>query len=302
MNFSFNSKLTTMASVSRSVLQLSLGQLMLPLLLLQLLQPLAIDALRLRGEQLLPGEAAERLHPNPRLAQGRIAGGQLAELGDWPWIVNIQNQFGFPFCSGVIIDDLWILTAASCVSGLRPRNLVAVAGTLTTWNTTAPGYYVDQVHVHCNFDKPLYHNDIALLHLSGAIEYNDVTAKIELAELDELEQGEPLSFAGWGTDEPSGSTSQYLQQSQGTYLPVDECRTVLDNTDDVDLGHVCVQMDAGKGACHGDAGGPLINSRQQLVGIGNWGVPCARGYPDVYSRVAFYNDWIRTITTGCGLA
>ncbi|XP_023163578.2 chymotrypsin-2 [Drosophila hydei] len=283
-----------MASVSRSAWLFSLY--------LCLCLCLGAEGLRQRGQQLLPGEAAEGTHlrSNPKPIQGRIAGGQQAELGAWPWIVSLQNQFGFPFCSGVIIDDLWILTAASCVAGLRARNLIALAGTVSSWNNSAAGYYVDQIHIHCNFDKPLYHNDIALLHLSGAIEYNAEVAKVTLSEIDELQQGEPLSFAGWGTDSVDGSNSQYLLQSQGDYLPVTECRKVLQNDDDVDLGHVCVQMEAGKGVCHGDAGGPLINAQQQLVGIGNWGVPCGRGYPDVYSRVAFYNDWIRTITTGCG--
>ncbi|TDG48148.1 hypothetical protein AWZ03_005323 [Drosophila navojoa] len=283
-----------MASTSRSAWLLSVY--------LCLCLCLAAEGLRLRGQQALPGEAAERmqLHSNPKLNQGRVVGGQQAPMGTWPWIVSLQNQFGFPFCSGVIIDDYWILTAASCVSGLRPRNLVAIAGTVSSWNNTAPGYYVDQIHVHCNFDKPLYHNDIALLHLSGAIEYNADVAKATLSEIDELQEGERLTFAGWGTEWAGGTNSQYLLQSQGNYLPVTECRKVLQNDNDVDLGHVCVEMEAGKGACHGDSGGPLINAQQQLVGIGNWGVPCGLGYPDVYSRVAFYNDWIRTITIGCG--
>ncbi|KAM8704776.1 hypothetical protein ACLKA7_009262 [Drosophila subpalustris] len=260
------------------------------------------DALRLHGEQ-MPGQASIRMRTSARISperEGRVTGGDLAGLGEWPWIVSIQNQFGLPFCGGAIIDDVWILTAASCVSGLRARNLYILTGTLSSWNNTALHYFVDEIHVHCNFDKPLYHNDIAMLHLSSSITYNTETAKISLSEVDELQEGEKLSFAGWGTTSAEGSGSQYLQQSEGNYLSVDKCRSALGETDDVDLGHVCVQMEAGKGMCHGDTGGPLINAQKQLVGIGNWGVPCGRGFPDVYARVAFYNDWIRTIINGCG--
>lgn len=44
------------------------------------------------------------------------------------------------------------------------------------------------------------------------------------------------------------------------------------------------------------AGGPLVDitnsSKKELVGIVSWGIPCAQGYPDVYTRVYSYLDWI----------
>lgn len=275
-------------------------------LCLLLFSPAAVEGLRMPGDQQLPGQAAVGVRPVSRLLaggvpEGRITGGNTATIGEWPSIVSIQNQYGFPFCSGVIIDKSWVLTAASCVSGLQARNLLLITGTLDSWNNTAPGYYVDQIHIHCNFDKPLYHNDIALLHLYGDVELNSVTEIIALSEIDELEEGEKLSFAGWGKSSTDGSMILSLQESEGNYLPVEECRSALGDTEDVDLGHVCVRLEKGKGMCHGDTGGPLIDEQGKLVGIANWGVPCGLGRPDVYARVAFYYDWIRTIINGCGI-
>ncbi|EDW96935.2 uncharacterized protein Dyak_GE24615 [Drosophila yakuba] len=260
------------------------------------------EAMRMRGEP-LPGLAnVERHRTTEAVPQGRVAGGTTATEGDWPWIASIQNVYSYHLCGGLILNEYWVLTAASCVAGLRKSNLLVVTGTSDWWDLYAAYYNVDQIHVHCNFDKPLYHNDIALLHLSSSIEFNDVTKNITLADIDELEEGDKLTFAGWGSTEAMGTYGRYLQEASGTYLPVNECREKLQNQDDVDLGHVCVQMDAGKGACHGDAGGPLIDEQQRLVGIGNWGVPCGRGYPDVYARTAFYHDWIRTTMNGCTIA
>ncbi|XP_020813942.1 chymotrypsin-2 [Drosophila serrata] len=276
------------------------------LLLILLLVVASSEAMRMRGEP-MPGLANVNRHRNGQEAtnsqpQGRITGGNTASEGSWPWIASIQNVYSYHLCGGSIIDKRWILTAASCVTALRARNLLVVTGTNDWWSLSASYYLVDQIHVHCNFDKPLYHNDIALLHLAEDIVYDEVTQNITLADIDELDVGETLTFAGWGSTEAMGTYDRYLKESSGTYVSVEECSNLLGNTDEVDLGHVCVQMPVGKGACHGDTGGPLIDSQQRLVGLGNWGVPCGLGHPDVYARTAFYHDWIRTTMNGCTIA
>ena len=42
----------------------------------------------------------------------------------------------------------------------------------------------------------------------------------------------------------------------------------------------------------GDSGGPLVvNGLQE--GIASWVVPCAVGYPDAFTRVSYFREWIR---------
>lgn len=41
----------------------------------------------------------------------------------------------------------------------------------------------------------------------------------------------------------------------------------------------------------GDSGGPLVVNNT-VVGITSWVRPCGRGYPDVYTRVSSFVDWI----------
>jgi secreted trypsin-like serine protease len=53
----------------------------------------------------------------------------------------------------------------------------------------------------------------------------------------------------------------------------------------------------GKGTCKGDAGGPLqcqsADKKWYQIGITSWGKPCAKpGIPDVFTRVAYFRDWI----------
>lgn len=45
---------------------------------------------------------------------------------------------------------------------------------------------------------------------------------------------------------------------------------------------ICVQ---------GDSGGPLAADGEQ-IGVVSWGIPCAKGRPDVFTRVFPYRSWI----------
>ncbi|XP_055605841.1 chymotrypsin-1-like [Uranotaenia lowii] len=55
--------------------------------------------------------------------------------------------------------------------------------------------------------------------------------------------------------------------------------------------NICTEGRRGQGACRGDSGGPMIVDNQ-LVGLASGVVECGVGFPDVYTRVASYLDWI----------
>ncbi|CAF4505772.1 unnamed protein product, partial [Rotaria sp. Silwood2] len=77
------------------------------------------------------------------------------------------------------------------------------------------------------------------------------------------------------------------------------CSSVLNNR----LVQFCAGVSGGgKDTCQGDSGGPLMmfttSNQWVLVGVTSYGIGCARAaYAGVYTRVAYYQDWIR-ITTG----
>uniref|UniRef100_A0A0A1WUE2 Chymotrypsin-2 n=1 Tax=Zeugodacus cucurbitae TaxID=28588 RepID=A0A0A1WUE2_ZEUCU len=259
------------------------------------------SALRMRGE---PYEGLRYRNTRPNLnnrnasASGRIIGGQEAVEASAPWQVTLQNIYGNHFCGGAIIHDRFVVTAASCVSGLQ-KSWVKVVTSTNDWMGLAWQYDVSEIIVHCNFDKPLYHNDIALLKLSTLIAYDDKTKNITIADEDELVAGETLTMTGWGSATEGGAYPNALKQLKVKYLPYAQCRSAYSNSEDVDMGHLCTTSRNGEGACHGDTGGPLVNEQGQLVGIGNWGVPCGRGFPDVFAKLSFYADWIRSTINGC---
>lgn len=84
-----------------------------------------------------------------------------------------------------------------------------------------------------------------------------------------------------------------LQTIDLTNINLDLCRDLHAEIDkpDVSDGHMCTFNKLGEGSCNGDSGGPLTY-QGELVGLVNWGIPCARGVPDVHNSPAAYLDWI----------
>ncbi|CAG9783252.1 unnamed protein product [Diatraea saccharalis] len=93
------------------------------------------------------------------------------------------------------------------------------------------------------------------------------------------------------TNDYPGVLANKLQMINLTALSVEKCRLKYWGINNVFSSQICSLTKSGEGACHGDSGGPLVENGR-IVGIVSWGMPCARGYPDVYSRVHSFRDWI----------
>ncbi|XP_005179495.2 chymotrypsin-2-like [Musca domestica] len=239
----------------------------------------------------LPGKVGEITAED---GLGRVVGGITAEEGLAPYQVSLQNFWGH-YCGGAIIAEQWILTAAHCVVTKDLEDILVMTG---TQNLEVPGitYHVDKVHVHCNYNKPDMHNDIALLHLNESIVWNERTQPISLPTRP-MKDGADVLLTGWGREEVWGEPPDLLKKINLKYMEHGRCKAALNNDPDVDVGHICTYTNVGEGSCHGDSGGPLV-SGGYLVGLVNWGIPCAVGYPDMHASPLYYKNWIRMIMSG----
>lgn len=227
--------------------------------------------------------------------EGRVIGGKNATLGQVPYQVSLQTSYGYHFCGGAIIDKNWIATAAHCLANKYVSDIMVATGTIE-WEKPNATYYASSFHTHCRFNKPSSHNDIALIRLNSSIVFNERTQPIALPT-EKMNEGDEVILTGWGSTELYGDIPDNLQIVYLKYLPHKKCKEMHDNDPELDVGHMCTFTKYGEGSCHGDSGGPLV-SGGKLVGLVNWGMPCATGYPDAHASPYFYSDWIRRIMSG----
>ncbi|XP_044019359.1 serine protease 27-like [Aphidius gifuensis] len=219
----------------------------------------------------------------------RVVGGNVASEGSHPYQVSLRSKSGSHFCGGVIIDKRWILTAAHCIVGDKPSSVFVVTGT----NSLSQGgtkYETDLLIAHKNYNSAAFSNDIGLIRVKIDIEFSKTVSSISLPTSDFDKENYPCKLSGWGSTSLGSSLPDKLQELDLLVIAQNECKTVHNmlTTD-----HICTLTKTGEGACHGDSGGPLT-SDGTLIGLVSFGRPCARGYPDVFTRVWTFIDWIQT--------
>lgn len=103
--------------------------------------------------------------------------------------------------------------------------------------------------------------------------------------------GATARVSGWGlTDGDSDSLSDVLRYIDVKVISNADCAAIYG---DIPNGILCTSGEQGTGSCNGDSGGPLVNNNQQ-IGVVSFGVVgCAPGYPNGFTRVTAYNDWIQ---------
>lgn len=148
---------------------------------------------------------------------------------------------------------------------------------------------------HDGFDMQHMLNDIALLKVQPPIRYNNKVQPIALAS-NVIGADIKLTLSGWGLTRYPGNPSDMLKCIELRSITTADCDKLQPNdAPPITQKQLCTFNRVGEGSCQGDSGGPLIVGGK-LAGIVSWGQPCAIGFPDVFTRVSSYIDWILSVT------
>ncbi|XP_021947723.1 CLIP domain-containing serine protease 2-like isoform X1 [Folsomia candida] len=278
-------------------------------------------------------------HGNPSLLKVRIAGGREAGLGTFPWmaligysLIGVGGQRGPTkfLCGGSLINELYVLTAAHCVSESDiPQGNIPISVRLGEYNQSmaidcegnicAPppqDVAIAEIIIHENFDKnSTKENDIALIRLEKRVELGRFVSPICLPRGEKIQNmtGMTLTVAGWGTTTAREPTpSPVLLKVDVPFQNRQRCNDVYKTSlgGDVDDGRFCVGGEVGKDSCQGDSGGPLMLGRKRSEGQDEGGstyvspvyqvgvVSMGPGdcdssiYPGLYTNVFYFMSWV----------
>jgi len=233
------------------------------------------------------------------LPNERLVGGQIALPGRFPYQVavfgpdrNTSDDSVRLLCSGTIISELWVLTAAFYTHGQNPADFHVLAGAV---NVTHGGdiVIVGNIIVHPNWTSTSrdLENNVALLQLSRPLAWSKFVSAVELKPRF-VGNGVRAFVSGWGHTE-TGRPTNNLRYAQIYTLSNERCRQRLGNNSHIVFSStLCAALHRGVGLCLGDAGVPLVASNR-LIGIGSgFFTPCGSERPDLYTRISSYLDWI----------
>jgi len=280
----------------------------------------------------------------PQIQPHNVVGGKVTTPGEFPFSVLIgrtEKKFAgrLPggkkvykdqenwFCSGVLLNNQFVLTAGHCKTKDETFKLRIGVHTLSKQILGAEQKNSDDLPDLQDFDiksenfvtheyynqtrenrNTVITNDIALVKLPRPAKFNQLAQPSCWRSQEPINDNDKLVVVGWGKTHAyqvdktiNGAFSNNQFKLEVPYVSLNECNEVFNNL--LDNTQLCAGGELGKDSCNGDSGGGLFSDlldgtdgkpRQwQVVGIVSFGSSrCGDGKPGVYTRVSQYTKWI----------
>ncbi|XP_053201928.1 venom protease-like [Panonychus citri] len=261
-------------------------------------------------------------------AASRIFRGKEVRAHKYPWLAYIRlysksSYRPFPQCSGSLIDERHVITAANCLVGknglvFEPSAIDVFLGRVKSVSEKTKATTVSEIWVDPDFNPQDLSNDFAILTLSEPVNFTQQIAPVCLPNSEnELIK---LTVAGWGATTYYSPSSDNLLEVDVDYLTPDQCNDIKTDyimnqnglpqsmkgrmrTPKVRDTLMCAINKQTKGdTCSGDSGGPLMfknaTGLNYLMGVvsGSW-TECGTSddTAGLYTRVLRYQDTIKSI-------
>uniref|UniRef100_H0XY90 Serine protease 46, pseudo n=1 Tax=Otolemur garnettii TaxID=30611 RepID=H0XY90_OTOGA len=235
----------------------------------------------------------------------RMVKGKLVEVGKWPWQVSIL-LLGVYICSGSLIHQQWVLTAAHCFQ--RSKDPLQYSVMVGVQHLPENGTQLPLTRIVINED---YHNgmsqDIALLKLRDPVFWSPIVQPVCLpSNKFKPHIGSSCWVIGWGftgkkvTPKPPYS----LQEMAVRIINNDVCKQryqflfLKDQKKFIGDDVLCASSEWGMDTCQGNSGSSLVcqeNNTWIQMGVVSWSFSCGRRhFPGIYTSTSYFTHWIRT--------
>jgi len=205
-----------------------------------------------------------------------------------------EEYGGYPFCSGTLIHEKWISTAAHCIEAVDEyagygMDIFFILGD-NLYNDSGRVDYDVAVNwiMHPDYGGSQYSlgADIGLMELETG--FPDVEPILLNQEIPNLEwQGTLIDYVGWGVTGDNRQDSGIKRHTQIPYVDADDI--------------FIYAYDSETNLCSGDSGGAALLETEEgytLVGVNSFvfsvegSQPCVGGASGA-TRIDAYFDWIR---------
>ncbi|XP_036343140.1 serine protease snake-like [Rhagoletis pomonella] len=243
-----------------------------------------------------------------------IVGGTPASPREFPHIARLGREEKDRsiewFCGGTLVSDKYVLTAAHCLSSSRGEVNVVRLGELE-FEKESDDAQPEDIRVrryveHKNYESGTIYNDIALIELDRAVNFDAYKhpACLPTTSGDEFEK---FVAIGWGSIHFADADSKKLLKVTLHRFDFHSCQRITESGDVDQLprgvdnrSQICAGSNEAKDTCSGDSGGPLLAYHPSfpcmytIVGVTSFGMGCGTpNQPGVYTRVYNFINWIR---------
>ncbi|KYN35464.1 Transmembrane protease serine 9, partial [Trachymyrmex septentrionalis] len=240
--------------------------------------------------------------PNRKTA--RLLGGEHTESHEFPWLANIHIKSKL-LVSGVLINDRYILTAASQLIGATAHEIKASLGEYDRCNLdiSSVNISVESIILHPEFNLESSTHDLALIRLSRPTKIEKRISPICLPNPGSTYLGQVGTLVGWTKHKDQADNAACRPRKLG--LPIlgqNECIKSGINAMNLQDDYGCIGIVGTNSlVCENDVGSSVqyrsYAGIYDLIGITTSGLLCADvNYPDFYTDVTQMISWILQVT------
>lgn len=263
------------------------------------------------------GETSRKFTCKDGVLQGTgIVGGEVLNDNSWlaqglVLIATRTSEDGGELCTGSLVDNNIVLTAAHCVNNRRTADDVMVLFSadpicnIVTKKRTDLRREADKVVHHENFISTNYGYDIAMIRMKEKAPENTHVMPILLSS---TRLPRDIVVSGYGNEVDYGVSESPVRLKQANvslYLKRNGDNSEISETSTNQNRTISLDQRLGQGACAGDSGGPamirdgsyytVIGVASRVVGLNNpfrkqEDVTCKQGAE--YTSLSYYQEWI----------